>query len=75
VEPQRYAIVVKGELSPRYAAAFERMELTCCEGKTRISGPVADQAQLRGLLDAVDALGLELVSVEPLEELPAGSPA
>jgi outer membrane PBP1 activator LpoA protein len=67
VEPTRYRIVVRGELSDRFSAAFEGMELQPTGGETVITGEIRDQSQLRGLLDRAAALGLELVSVEPLE--------
>jgi hypothetical protein len=68
-----YQIVVRGELSQRYVVAFEGMTLTTRDGQTAITGPVADQAHLHGLLDRVGDLGLELVSVNPTLE-PAPSP-
>jgi hypothetical protein len=67
----RYRLVVHGELGPRYAAAFEGMAVRCCSGTTTIVGPVKDQAHLRGLLDRVSALGLELLSVTREEAGPA----
>ncbi|HEX5879629.1 MAG TPA: hypothetical protein VF468_15145, partial [Actinomycetota bacterium] len=61
--PMRYRIVVRGELSQRYSAAFEGMSLLAEDGQTVITGPVVDQAHLHGLLDRIGDLGLELVSV------------
>jgi hypothetical protein len=58
-----YRIVVRGELSQRYAPAFEGMTLTSGDGETAIVGLVIDQAQLHGLLNRVGDLGLELISV------------
>jgi hypothetical protein len=58
-----YTVVVSGQLGPRFAAAFEGMAVTVTDGHTEITGPVADRAQLRGLLDRVDDLGLTLVEV------------
>jgi hypothetical protein len=67
-----YQIVVRGELSQRYVVAFEGMTLTTRDGQTAITGPVADQAHLYGLLGRVGDLGLELVSVNPtLEPAPS----
>ena len=63
---RRYQIVVVGELSRRFAAAFEGMTVRCLGGQTAITGMVVDQAQLHGLLDRVGELGLELVSVNPI---------
>jgi hypothetical protein len=72
--PRRYQIVVVGELSRRFAAAFEGMTVRCTGGQTAITGMVVDQSQLHGLLDRVGELGLELVSVNVIGEQdpPAG---
>jgi hypothetical protein len=64
--PTIYRIVVRGELSRRYQLAFEGMTLATGDGQTAITGPVVDQAHLHGLLDRVGALGLELVSINPI---------
>ena len=61
--PTHYRIVVRGELSQRYAVAFEDMTLVAGDGQTAIIGPVVDQAHLHGLLDRIRDHGLELVSV------------
>jgi len=74
VEPTVYRIVVRGELSHRYLPAFEGMTLAAGDGRTTITGPVVDQAQLHGLLDRVGDLGLELISVNPALE-PASTAA
>jgi hypothetical protein len=66
--PTVYQIVVRGELSKRYRPAFEGMTLAAGNGRTAITGPVVDQAQLHGLLDRVGDLGLELISVNPTPE-------
>jgi hypothetical protein len=58
-----YTVVVTGQLGPRFAGAFEGMKVTVTNGQTEITGLVADRAQLRGLLDRVDDLGLTLVEV------------
>ena len=63
MEPARYKVVVKGELGPRYAAAFEDMSVERGDGTTEIVGMVRDQSHLQGLLNRVSALGLTLVSV------------
>ena len=63
MQPTRYRIVVAGELSRRFAPAFDGMTVQCTRGETAITGVVVDQSQLHGLLDRVGDLGLELVSV------------
>jgi hypothetical protein len=63
-----YRIVVRSELSERYATAFEGMEMKTKGGLTIITGEVIDQSHLYGILDRISGLGLELVSVESLSE-------
>ena len=67
-----YRIVVRTEIGERFAAAFEGMDVKISEGQTIISGEVVDQSHLHGILDRMNALGLELVSLQPLPEEPAG---
>jgi hypothetical protein len=67
--PMIYQIRVKGHLGPRWAAWFGGMSITLeDEGETLLTGPVADQAALHGLLRKVRDLGMPLISairVEP----------
>ena len=63
-----YRIVVRSELSERYAAAFEGMEMETKGGQTVLTGEVVDQVQLHGIIDRIGGLGLELVSVQSLPE-------
>jgi hypothetical protein len=65
-QPDRFEIRVKGHLAGRWAAWFDGMTLTRQpDGTTVLSGPVADQSALHGLLRKVSDLGLPLVSVTP----------
>ena len=68
MQPTRYRIVVAGELSRRFAPAFDGMTVQCTGGETAITGVVVDQSQLHGLLDRVGDLGLELVSVNAVRD-------
>ena len=63
-----YRIVLRGELSERYAAAFEEMEMETKGGQTVLTGEVVDQVQLHGIIDRIGGLGIELVSVQSLPE-------
>ncbi len=63
-----YELVIRGEVGDRFALLFEGMRLRRHHGTTVITGVVRDQAQLHGLIERVQELGLELVSVNPLEE-------
>jgi hypothetical protein len=75
-EPVRHAIyqlVVRGELEERHGFLFEGMDMKRTEGTTIIAGPVRDQAQLHGLIERIEELGLELVSVQQVATSPSGS--
>jgi hypothetical protein len=66
--PGLYEIRVRGRLESRWAAWFDGMSLTHeTDGTTTISGPVADQAALHGLLHTLRDTGLPLVSVTQVE--------
>ena len=64
--PILYEIRVAGRLSPQWMDWFEGLTITPEDGETRLSGPVADQAALYGLLKRVRDLGLPLLSVKQL---------
>jgi hypothetical protein len=66
-----YEITVRGTGGPGLAAAFEEMDVTSFGGHTVLRGDLVDQAALRGLLDSVSAIGLELVDLRRLP--PAGA--
>ena len=63
-----YRIVVRSELSERYARAFEEMEMETNSGLTVLTGKIIDQPHLYGILDRLSGLGLELLSVQCLPE-------
>jgi hypothetical protein len=63
-----YRIVVRSELSKRYAAAFEEMEMETNSGLTILTGTIIDQPHLYGILERINGLGLELLSVQCLPE-------
>ena len=63
-----YRIVVRSELSERYAVAFEGMKMETKDGQTILIGEIIDQPHLFGILDRINGLGLELLSVEALPE-------
>lgn len=59
-----YEIRLKGVLDDRWSEWFDGMTLSTSEtGETTLSGPVADQAALHGLLTRVRDLGVPLLSV------------
>ena len=64
----KYELVVRGELGDRFGVVFDDMRLERVDGRTAIAGEVRDQAQLHGLIARIEDLGLELVSVNPVDE-------
>ncbi len=62
-----YQIKVKGRLDPSWSSWFDNMTLTFEKGETTISGAVADQAALHGLLMKIRDLGLILLDVKRIE--------
>jgi hypothetical protein len=66
-EPGLYEIRIMGHLENRWIDWFEGLTITLAEnGDTLLTGPVADQAALHGLLRKVRNLGLPLISVVPV---------
>jgi hypothetical protein len=63
-----YRIVVRSELDDRFASAFEGMRMESEGGRTILTGQLKDQPQLYGILERINGLGLELLSVEALPE-------
>ena len=62
-QPMVYQIRVKGHLGRQWTDWFEGMTITLEEGGvTLLTGPVADQAALHGLLRKVRDLGIPLIS-------------
>lgn len=59
-----YRFVVRGEIGDRFAVVFEGMQIRRHAGTTVITGNVVDQAHLLGLVERIQELGLELLSVE-----------
>ena len=63
-----YEIRLKGHLEARWEQWFEGLTITLEEnGNTLLSGPLADQAALHGILKKVRDLGLTLLSVNSVE--------
>ena len=64
--PTEYVIRLGCQLDAGAAVWFAGLTLTnLAEGESLLTGPVADQAALHGLLARIRDLGLPLVSVSP----------
>ena len=65
--PTDYRIRLRGHLDPKWSDWFEQMVVSTDEADTFLTGPVADQAALHGLLIRIRDLNLTLLSVECIE--------
>jgi hypothetical protein len=68
--PARYKITVEGHLDrSRWSPWFDGMDVAPTEeGNTTLSGQLADQAALHGVLAKVRDLGIVLISVQRMGE-------
>ena len=66
-EPAVYEIRVEGVLDSWWATWFGGLQVQASGTQTVISGPLADQAALHGLLVKIRDLGLDLISVRRLD--------
>ena len=63
-QPSVFQIRIKGHLGHQWAERFDGFTITLeDDGDTLLTGPVADQAALHGLLKKVRDIGMTLVSV------------
>jgi hypothetical protein len=60
---RHYEITVHGRLSAALVSAFEGLSATPAATGTVIRGEIPDQAALFGVLERIEALGLELLEV------------
>jgi hypothetical protein len=69
--PLVYQIRVRGQLGEMMRSAFPALRAQAQDGDTVLTGVLADQAALYGVLAEVEGLGLELIEVR---RLPSGGP-
>jgi hypothetical protein len=62
--PATYRVRVRGRLDRRWIARYADFAVENVDGETVLTGPVADQVALSGLLNALTELHLPIVSVE-----------
>jgi hypothetical protein len=71
-EPGTYELRVGRHLDDHWAEWFGNLALTReSDGTTTLSGRVADQAALHGLLIKVRDLGMTLISVRAIDQQPS----
>jgi hypothetical protein len=66
--PRLYQIRVHGQLGQMIRSAFPALRARVNGGDTVLTGVLADQAALYGVLAEVEALGLELIEVRRLPQ-------
>ena len=64
----RFEIRVRGRLSDRACAAFPGMTVVAVPAETVLSGWSRDADEVHEVLDRIQALGLELVSLRQVRE-------
>ena len=65
--PTNYRIRLKGHLNQKWSDWFGQMVISTEGSDTILTGSVADQAALHGLLNRIRDLNLALLSVECIE--------
>jgi hypothetical protein len=68
VKPSRYEFRIRGRLGERLLSSFEGFDAEIQPVETILQGSVEDQAALHGVLEQIEALGLELVEVRQVDE-------
>ena len=66
-QPQLYEFRIRGHLGAVTLRAFDDLAAVTDGPDTRLSGMIADQAALYGVLARMEELGLELIEVRRLE--------
>ena len=63
MQSRPYEITVRGRLGAALIGAFDGLSATPVAANTVLRGDIPDQAALFGVLERIDALGLELLEV------------
>ena len=63
VESSRYEFRIRGRLGERLLSSFGGFDAEVIPPETILRGSIEDQAALHGVLQQIEALGLELVEV------------
>jgi len=65
---ETYELALRGEPGPVLRAAFPEFELRGDHGMTLIHARFVDQAALHGLIERIHSLGLEMVSLQQVDD-------
>lgn len=74
VKAVSYEIRIKGKVGEPVLETFGDLDASIKPAETVLRGPITDQAALHGLLDRIQALGLELIEVKQVPETDTGDP-
>ena len=64
----KYQFRIRGRLSEPLLETFDMLESDVERVETVLHGPIRDQAELHGIIERVQALGLELIEVRRLPD-------
>jgi hypothetical protein len=67
-QPRRYEIRVRGRLGDTIRSAFPALQARTLGDSTVLTGELADQAALYGVLSECEAFGLELLEVRSMDQ-------
>ena len=72
-EPRRYEIRVRGPIGPTMMQAFPTLAAASRGQDTMLTGSLPDQWALYGVINQLEALGLELLEIRCLPTVPRSS--
>ena len=65
---ERYEIRVRGHVGSSLLESFEGLDARLKPAETILRGEITDQPALHGILDQIQALGLELIEVKRVDD-------
>ena len=65
--PQRYEIRIRGPIGPTIMQAFPMLTASPSGQDTLLTGSLPDQSALYGVINQLEALGLQLLEIRPLQ--------
>ena len=69
-----FLISVTGEMDEALREEFDDVDVMVDHGVSRMRVVCPDSSRLHGVLNRIDALGLELIDVRPIDEMPTDWP-
>jgi hypothetical protein len=68
VAPASYVIRIKGMIGDPLLESFGDLDASIKPAETILRGVITDQAELHGLLDRIQSLGLELIEIRQVQD-------